>query len=192
MAEQERTYFVHDSSVVDDGASIGAGTKVWHFSHICGQAEIGRDVSIGQNCYVGPGVVVGDGCKIQNNVSVYQDVVLEQDVFCGPSMVFTNVKLPRANVSRKDEFAPTRVKRGATIGANATVVCGATLGRYCFVAAGAVVTRDVRDFALVAGNPAKAIGWVCRCGERLGDVLKCGRCEATYRIDESQLVEHDG
>jgi predicted dehydrogenase/acetyltransferase-like isoleucine patch superfamily enzyme len=167
--------FVHESSYVDEGCSIGPGTKVWHFSHILSGSHIGKDCIIGQNVMIGPGVSVGDRCKIQNNVSIYQGVTLEDGVFCGPSCVFTNVVNPRAEIERKDEFRPTRVGRGATIGANATILCGNDLGDYSFVAAGAVVTRDVPAHALVAGIPASRIGWMSPAGERLGDDLVCPR-----------------
>ncbi|WP_207485271.1 Gfo/Idh/MocA family oxidoreductase [Arenibaculum pallidiluteum] len=183
-------YFVHPSSFVDEECSIGPGTRIWHFSHILPGSRIGRDCTIGQNVAIGPDVTVGDGCKIQNNVSLYKGVRLGDGVFCGPSCVFTNVNTPRAEVDRKADFRPTPVGRGATIGANATVVCGHSLGDYCFVAAGAVVTRDVPAHALVAGNPARQIGWVSHAGERLGEDLVCPRTGARYEIDgEGRLVE---
>ena len=172
---------IHESAYVDDPVTIGAGTVVWHFCHILGEVTIGRNCSIGQNVMIGPRVRLGDGCKIQNNVSLYEGVTLEDDVFCGPSCVFTNVVNPRAFVSRKTEFKPTLVKRGATIGANATIVCGHVVGAYAFVGAGAVVTRDVPDFALMAGVPAKRIGWMSRAGERLGPQLICPRDGSRYR-----------
>ncbi|GIX21521.1 MAG: N-acetyltransferase [Gammaproteobacteria bacterium] len=182
-------HFVHESSYVDPPCEIGAGTRIWHFCHIMPHCRIGRNCNIGQNVVVSPHCVIGDGVKIQNNVSIYTGVVIEDDVFLGPSMVFTNVVNPRAHVERKDEYRATRVCRGATVGANATVVCGVTLGRYCMIGAGAVVTRDVPDFALVYGNPARQHGWVCACGERLpaaaGDGprnLRCARCGAAYRL----------
>lgn len=158
---------IHPTAIVDEGAQIGDGSRVWHWVHICGGARIGRDCSFGQNVYVGNRVVIGDNCKVQNNVSIYDNVTLEADVFCGPSMVFTNVRNPRAAVSRKDEYRNTLVKQGATLGANCTVVCGTTLGEYAFVAAGAVVTKDVAPYALVAGVPARQIGWMSRFGEQL-------------------------
>ena len=158
---------IHPSAIVDPGAQIGEGTRIWHWVHVCGGARIGRDVSLGQNVFVGNRVVIGDRCKIQNNVSVYDNVTLEEGVFCGPSMVFTNVYNPRAAVARKAEYRRTLVKQGATIGANATIVCGSTVGRYAFVGAGAVVQKDVPDFALVVGVPARQIGWMSRFGERL-------------------------
>lgn len=173
--------FVHDSAVVDAGVEIGAGSKIWHFSHVLGNVRIGRNCVVGQNVTIGPNVVVGDGVKIQNNVSVYKGVTLEDEVFCGPSCVFTNVLTPRAFVERKAEFADTIVRRGATIGANSTIVCGNTIGRYAMVGAGAVVTHDVPDFALVVGNPARPMGWVSRSGERLGPDLVCPRTGERYR-----------
>ncbi len=169
--------FIHESSYVDDGAEVGAGTRIWHFCHVMPGARIGRDCSLGQNVVVMNGVRIGNNVKIQNNVSVYEGVELEDDVFCGPSMVFTNVINPRSAVSRKHEYQRTLVRRGATIGANATVVCGVTLGEYSFVGAGAVVTRDVEPFALVVGMPARRVGWMCRCGEQLAD-SGAGTCES--------------
>jgi UDP-2-acetamido-3-amino-2,3-dideoxy-glucuronate N-acetyltransferase len=172
---------IHESAYVDDPVQIGPGTSIWHFNHILGHVTIGSGCSIGQNVMIGPRVSVGADCKIQNNVSLYEGVVLEDDVFCGPSCVFTNVVNPRAHVSRKSEFKPTRVRRGATIGANATIVCGHELGSYCFIAAGAVVTSDVPDFALMAGVPARRIGWMSKAGERLGRDLVCPRDGSRYR-----------
>jgi UDP-2-acetamido-3-amino-2,3-dideoxy-glucuronate N-acetyltransferase len=163
----------HPSAIIDAGAVIGNGTRVWHFSHVCGGARIGARCSLGQNVYVGGGAVIGNDVKIQNNVSVYDAVTIEDEVFCGPSMVFTNVHNPRAAVVRKHEYRPTLVRRGATIGANATVVCGVTIGAHAFIGAGAVVTRDVPDFALMAGVPARRIGWISRHGGRLA--LPSGR-----------------
>lgn len=176
------SYFRHDTAIVDEGAQIGAGSRIWHFVHVCSGARIGRDVVLGQNVFVAKGAVIGDRCKVQNNVSVYEGVVLDADVFCGPSMVFTNVVNPRAGVERKDEFRPTRVGRGATLGANCTIICGSSVGCYGFVGAGAVVTGDVLDFALVTGVPARQVGWMSRHGERLAlDVGQDGeaRCPAT-------------
>lgn len=177
--------FIHESAYVDEGAQIGDGTKIWHFCHVLGGAVIGSGCSLGQNVVVMNGVRIGNNVKIQNNVSVYEGVVLEDDVFCGPSMVFTNVSNPRAHVSRREEFAKTLVKRGATIGANATIVCGATLGEYSFVGAGTVVTGDVTSYALVVGVPGRRIGWVCQCGDRLPDSGsgECSRCGSTYEPD---------
>jgi len=160
-------YFVHESSYVDAGARVGAGTKIWHFCHVMSTAQIGRGCSLGQNVFVGADVTLGNNVKIQNNVSLYTGVTVEDDVFLGPSMVCTNVINPRSHVSRKDEFRPTLFRQGASIGANATVVCGVTIGRYAFVGAGAVVTRDVPDYALIHGNPARVRGWMCQCGEKL-------------------------
>ena len=160
--------FIHESSYVDDGAVVGDGTKIWHFCHVMSGAVIGERCSLGQNVVVMPGTRIGNNVKIQNNVSIYEGVELEDDVFCGPSMVFTNVINPRSAVSRKHEYQRTFVRRGATIGANATVVCGVTLGEYAFIGAGAVVTKDVKPFALVTGVPGRQVGWMCRCGEKLG------------------------
>lgn len=178
-------FSAHSTAIIDDGASIGDGTRIWHWTHVCGGARIGANCTLGQNVFIGNGVVVGDGVKIQNNVSVYDGVMLEDDVFCGPSMVFTNVLNPRSHISRKHEYRPTLVRKGATIGANATVVCGHVVGRYAFVGAGAVVTDDIPDYALVLGVPARRVGWICRCGELLpaasGDVL-CAPCGSRYEI----------
>jgi len=178
-----KDYFVHDSSYVDEGARIGDGARVWHFSHILTGSRIGRDSNIGQNVVIGPDVSIGDGCKIQNNVSIYKGVTLEDEVFCGPSMVFTNVYNPRSAIRRMDELRPTLVKRGATIGANATIICGITIGRYAFIGSGAVVLKDVPDYALVVGNPAKQKGWMCACGIQLDfkkDEATCQGCGKTY------------
>lgn len=164
---------IHESAYVDDDVRIGSGTKIWHFSHILSGVDIGTDCSFGQNVVVGPRVKIGRGVKIQNNVSIYEGVTLEDDVFCGPSCVFTNVNNPRSEIVRKNEYRPTLVKIGASIGANATIVCGHTLGAYCFIAAGAVVAADVPDYALMAGVPARRIGWMSRAGARLGPDLVC-------------------
>ncbi|WP_396267884.1 acyltransferase [Ideonella sp.] len=161
------TVFVHASAIVDEGAQIGEGSRVWHFVHVCGGARIGKGVSLGQNVFVGNKVEIGDHCKIQNNVSVYDNVTLEEGVFCGPSMVFTNVYNPRSLVERKSEYRDTLVRKGATLGANCTIVCGCTVGSFAFIGAGAVVNRDVPDFALVAGVPGRHIGWMSRHGERI-------------------------
>ena len=180
-------YFVHESSYVDEGCVIGEGTKVWHFSHIMSGAKIGKKCSIGQNVNIGGKAVVGNGVKIQNNVSVYDRVIIEDDVFCGPSCVFTNVFNPRAFVERKTEYLQTLVKKGASIGANATVICGTTLGKYCFVGAGSVVTKDVPDYALVYGSPAKQHGWMCECGVKLNNVLFCEECGKRYQETQQGL-----
>lgn len=180
---------IHESAYVDDPVQIGEGTTIWHFCHILGNVSIGRNCSIGQNVMIGPRVRIGDNCKIQNNVSVYEGVTLENDVFCGPSCVFTNVVNPRGHISRKSEFKPTLVKRGATIGANATIVCGHELGAYCFIAAGAVVTANVPDFGLVAGVPARRIGWMSQSGERLGADFVCPRDGTRYRETTPDRLE---
>ena len=183
-----RSYFVHDRAVVDENVEIGQGTKIWHFSHVLSNSRIGERCNIGQNVVLGPDVTIGNGCKIQNNVSVYKGVTLEDDVFCGPSMVFTNVMNPRAAVSRKDEFRKTLVKRGATLGANCTIVCGITLGEYSFIGAGAMVLRDVPAFALMVGNPARQIGWVSRFGDRLDFPIDgAGECICPHTGDRYVL-----
>ncbi len=189
-ASEDTSYFVHESSYIDDDVEIGDGTGIWHFCHVLKNSRLGRDCRVGQNVVIGPDVTIGNNVKIQNNVSVYKGVTLEDDVFCGPSMVFTNVYNPRSEIRRMDEVRPTLVRRGATLGANATVLCGITLGNYAFVAAGAVVLRDVPDYGLVAGNPATLIGWMCRCGHRIdfedgADSGRCRDCGSTYtRHDE--------
>lgn len=184
-----RDYYVHDTAFVDSGATVGAGSKIWHFSHILSGSNIGVNCNIGQNVVVGPDVSVGANCKVQNNVSIYDGVTLEDDVFCGPSVVFTNVTNPRAAVSRRDEFKATLIKHGATIGANATIVCGVTLGNYSFVGAGAVVTKDVPAHALVVGNPARRIGWMSKTGERLDESLRCPVSGARHKETEDGLEE---
>lgn len=180
--------FVHESSYVDDGVVVGEGTKIWHFSHILKGSVLGRNCSIGQNVMIGPDVAVGDNCKIQNNVALYKGVQLEDGVFCGPSCVFTNVLNPRAEIERKDEFRQTLVRRGATIGANSTIVCGNELGEYCLIAAGAVVTKPVPAYALMAGVPARRIGWVSRTGEILDETLVCKRSGERYALEGERLV----
>ena len=190
MAEPD--YFVHESSYVDEGAHIGKGTRIWHFSHVLPGAVIGENVSIGQNVNVGSKAVVGNGCKIQNNVSLYDLVELEDDVFCGPSMVFTNVYNPRAFISRKHEYRKTLVRRGATLGANSTIICGTTIGRYAFIGAGTVVNKDVPDFALIVGVPGCQKGWMCKCGVKLdfdGDTATCEACGEKYRLEDGLCRE---
>ncbi|RME80931.1 MAG: oxidoreductase, partial [Planctomycetota bacterium] len=167
--KESPSFFVHPTSIVDEGVSIGEGSKIWHFSHILKGSQIGKKCVLGQNVMVGPNVTIGDQCKLQNNVSVYKGVTLEDGVFCGPSCVFTNVYNPRAFIERKDEFRPTLVKQGATIGANATILCGTTIGKYAMVGAGALVRKDVPDFAIVVGVPARQVGWICKCGIRLSE-----------------------
>jgi acetyltransferase-like isoleucine patch superfamily enzyme len=180
--------FVHPSAVVDEGAVLGTGCKVWHFSHVLAGSRIGKNCIFGQNVMVGPDVTIGSGCKVQNNVSLYKGVTLEDDVFCGPSCVFTNVLTPRAFVERKDEFLATRVGKGATIGANAVIICGVTIGAYAMIGAGAVVTRDVRPHALVLGNPARQSGWVSRSGDVLGADLVCPRNGEHYEEKDGHLI----
>ena len=187
-------YFVHESSVIDPGAEIGAGTKIWHFSHLMGDVKIGENCVIGQNVFIASGVKIGSNVKIQNNVSVYSGVVCEDDVFLGPSMVFTNIINPRSHISRKDEYQTTLVKKGASIGANATVVCGIKLGEYAFIGAGAVVTKDVPDHGLIYGNPGKLQGWMCHCGEKLDfgnrENAICSSCKTSYtRIAEDHIQQ---
>lgn len=179
------TVIIHPSAIIDDGAKIGDNTRVWHWTHVCGGAQIGSSCSLGQNVFIGNDVVIGNNVKIQNNVSIYDAVRLEDDVFCGPSMVFTNVYNPRSAIVRKNEYRQTVVRRGATLGANCTIVCGVQIGEYAFVGAGAVVNRDVKPFELVLGVPAKHSGWMCRCANRLEDksIVHCN-CGASYRISE--------
>jgi UDP-2-acetamido-3-amino-2,3-dideoxy-glucuronate N-acetyltransferase len=187
-------FIAHESCYVDEGCRVGDDTRIWHFTHVMAGATIGRGCNIGQNVVISPGVVIGDHVKVQNNVSIYTGVVLEDDVFCGPSMVFTNVINPRSHVSRKDEYRKTLVQRGASLGANSTIVCGHTIGAYAFVGAGAVVTRDVPAFALVVGNPGRVVGWVCRCGVKLAGAkplageMVCSACGAAYRSDAGAVV----
>ena len=183
-------YFVHESAIIDDGAKIGSGSRVWHFSHVCSGADIGEGVSIGQNVFVGNKVSIGNKCKIQNNVSLYDNVHLEDEVFCGPSMVFTNVYNPRSAVERKNEYRDTIVKKGATLGANCTLVCGITVGEYAFIGAGSVVNSDVKPFALLVGVPAKQIGWMSAFGDRLDlPVEGSGRAFCSHTNDEYYLVD---
>jgi UDP-2-acetamido-3-amino-2,3-dideoxy-glucuronate N-acetyltransferase len=191
----DKEYFVHESSYVDEGCTIGKGTKIWHFSHIMSNCEIGANCNIGQNVVVSPGVKLGSNVKVQNNVSIYTGVICEDDVFLGPSMVFTNVINPRSAINRKNEYKPTLVKRSASIGANATIVCGTVLGEYCFVGAGAVVTRDVKPYALVVGNPARQVGWMSEHGHRLQfdeqGVAVCPESGERYKL-ENGLVSKLG
>ena len=191
----QSAYFVHPSSFVDEPCEIGAGTKIWHFSHIMKNCRIGPKCNIGQNVVISPDVVIGSNVKIQNNVSVYTGCILEDDVFCGPSMVFTNVVNPRSHVIRRDEYLRTLVQKGASLGANCTVVCGVTIGRYAFIGAGSVVTRDVADYALIYGNPARQQGWMCACGIKLsfpagqGDaVAQCSACQARYSKSKDRVT----
>lgn len=189
QAAAPAAHFVHETAVIDEGCEIGAGTKIWHFSHVLKGSRIGESCNIGQNVVIGPDVTIGRGCKIQNNVSVYKGVTLEDGVFCGPSMVFTNIVNPRAEISKMDQVRPTLVKKGATIGANATIVCGVTVGAYAFIGAGAVVTKDVPDHALCVGNPAVQIGWACACGERLPKRTVCKACGRKYKKGKGGLTE---
>ena len=195
MSEHYEDVVIHPSAIVDAGAKLGKGTRVWHFSHVCSTAEVGENCSLGQNVYVANTVRLGNGVKVQNNVSIYEGVTLEDFSFCGPSMVFTNVHNPRSHIVRKHEYRQTLVKQGASIGANATVICGNTLGRYCFIGAGAVVTRDVPDFALVVGNPGRIAGWMCSCGIKLTSSAKlpemqtitCTSCGLEYVFQNTRL-----
>ena len=189
MSEKYKDAFVHESSYVDDNVTIGCGTKIWHFSHILTNCEIGTDCSLGQNVVVGPNVSIGSRVKVQNNVSVYEGVTLEDDVFCGPSCVFTNVNNPRSEITRKDEYRKTIVRRGASIGANATIICGHDLGEYCFIAAGAVVTKEVPAYALMAGIPAKRVGWISKAGGRLAEDLICPIDGAAYSLTAPNKLE---
>ena len=189
-------YFAHESVYIDEPCFIGKGTKIWHFSHIMKNSRIGEYCNLGQNVVVSPGCLIGNNVKIQNNVSIYTGVTLEDDVFCGPSMVFTNVVNPRSCVSRKEEYKPTLIKRGASIGANATVVCGIILGQYSFIGAGAVLTHDVPDYAVMYGNPARLQGWVCYCGIKLefgldnkAETVKCNTCERVYKKEGLMVIQ---
>jgi UDP-2-acetamido-3-amino-2,3-dideoxy-glucuronate N-acetyltransferase len=194
MATESLRYSVHESSYVDDGCSIGAGTRIWHFCHIMTGARIGERCNIGQNVVISPDVVLGNNVKVQNNVSIYTGVILEDDVFCGPSMVFTNVVNPRSHVARKHEYQRTLVKRGASLGANCTVVCGNTIGQYAFVGAGTVVTKDIPDYALVVGNPGRISGWMCQCGSKLAGSQQppahatCAACGVAYASRDGLLT----
>lgn len=189
----DKDYFAHESSYIDEPCEIGSGTKIWHFTHIMSNSKIGENCNIGQNVVISPDVVLGNGVKIQNNVSVYTGVICEDDVFLGPSCVFTNVINPRSYIARKDEYRTTLIKRGASIGANATIVCGHTIGRYAFIGAGAVVAKDVPDYALLVGNPARIIGYVCQCGERLefndAGQAYCPACKESYVMQDDKVIE---
>lgn len=190
---ETRNYTVHPSAIVDDGAQIGEGSRVWHFAHVCGGAQIGKGVSLGQNVFVGNKVVIGDQCKVQNNVSVYDNVTLEEGVFCGPSMVFTNVYNPRSLIERKNEYRDTLVKRGATLGANCTIVCGVTIGEFAFVGAGAVINKNVPPYALMVGVPARQVGWMSEHGEQIPLPVKgtggytCPHSGQQYRLNGETL-----
>lgn len=191
----ERNFFAHETAVIDDGSQIGSGTKIWHFSHIMTGCVIGENCNIGQNVVVSPGVTLGRNVKVQNNVSIYTGVICEDDVFLGPSMVFTNVINPRSAVNRKNEYMKTLVKKSATIGANATIVCGITLGEFCFVGAGAVVTKDVKPYALVVGNPSRQIGWMSEYGHRLEfderNIAVCPESGHKYRLENDNVTRID-
>jgi len=188
------SFYKHETAIIDEGAEIGDNSRVWHWAHICAGAKIGKGVSMGQNVFVGNKVTIGDQCKIQNNVSVYDNVHLEEGVFCGPSMVFTNVYNPRSLIERKDQYLDTKIKKGATLGANCTIVCGVTVGEYAFVGAGTVVNRDVKPFALMVGVPAKQIGWMSIYGEQLdlpltgNATVKCPHTQSLYKLVESNLM----
>ncbi|MDD5090179.1 MAG: acyltransferase [Candidatus Wallbacteria bacterium] len=193
MPEKDSSYFVHESSYVDKGTNIGTGTKIWHFCHVLSGTSIGKNCILGQNVMVGPDVTIGDSVKIQNNVSVYKGVTLEDCVFCGPSMVFTNVINPRSSIERKNEYKYTHVGKHATLGANCTIVCGCRIGEYAFVGAGAVVTRDIPSFGLATGVPARLTGWVCECGNRIvfnGQIGVCSACGKNYcRVSETGIKQ---
>ncbi len=190
-----QNYTVHETAIVDEGAQIGEGSRVWHWAHICGQAKIGKSVSLGQNVFVGNKVSIGDHCKIQNNVSVYDNVILEEGVFCGPSMVFTNVYNPRSLIERKNEYRDTLIKKGVTLGANCTIVCGITIGEYAFIGAGAVINKNVKPYALMVGVPAKQIGWMSQYGEKLdlpldGNLeVSCQHTQQVYRLKNCDLEQ---
>jgi UDP-2-acetamido-3-amino-2,3-dideoxy-glucuronate N-acetyltransferase len=198
IGTNKRDHYVHDTAVVEEGAKVGSGTKVWHFAHIMPGAEIGERCSLGQNVVVMPGSKLGNNVKVQNNVSIYEKVICEDDVFLGPSMVFTNVVNPRSHVSRKNEYEPTVVRRGATIGANATIVCGYEIGEYAFVGSGAVVTKDIPSYALVYGNPARHEGWMCQCGMKLpmkvdesSETATCATCGSLYERAGLRVIRSD-
>ena len=187
--DKNKAYYAHETAVIDEGCQIGAGTRIWHFSHLMRGCRIGEACNIGQNVVISPEVVLGNRVKVQNNVSLYNGVICEDDVFLGPNCVFTNVLNPRSFIEKKDEFKITLIKKGATIGANATILCGNTIGRYALVGAGAVVTVNVPDHALVIGNPGRVKGYVCRCGETLDDHMKCSRCSKQYLVKDGIVTE---
>lgn len=182
-------FFAHDTAIIDKGAIIGSGTRIWHWVHICSGAVIGSRCNIGQNVFIADGVKIGSNCKIQNNVSIYTGVILENGVFCGPSMVFTNIYNPRATIPKMNQVRNTLAKEGTTIGANATIICGVTLGKYCFVGAGALINTDVPDYALMVGNPARQIGWTCKCGEKLSNDFICPICGKRYLKSDKGLLD---
>lgn len=188
---ESKNYFVHESSYIDDNCEIGEGTKIWHFSHIMSNSKIGKNCNIGQNVVISPDVVLGDGVKIQNNVSVYTGVKCEDGVFLGPSCVFTNIINPRSFITRKDEYKDTLIKKGASIGANATIVCGNIIGKYALIGAGSVVTKDVPDYALIVGNPGRIKGYVCECGVKLDNELNCSACGKKYKEIEGKVVSYE-
>lgn len=189
MKKSYKNVFIHESSYIDEDVTIGSGTKIWHFSHLLSNTEVGENCSFGQNVVVGPNVKIGSNVKVQNNVSLYDGVILEDEVFCGPSCVFTNVNNPRSGIERKDEYLQTHVKKGASIGANATIICGNILGKYCFIGAGSTVTKDVPDFALMIGSPARRIGWMSKSGIRLKKDLICPFDGSHYEeVSENQLI----
>ncbi len=191
MSKENNTFYVHESSYIDDQTFIGAGSKIWHFSHVLTNSKIGENCTLGQNVVVGPNVTIGDGVKVQNNVSIYDGVELEDDVFCGPSCVFTNVINPRSKIERKDEFKKTLVKKGASLGANCTIVCGVTIGKYAFIGAGAVINKDVPDYALMVGVPAKQIGWIDEFGEKIDLPLKGEGEVKSTSSSETYYLEND-
>ena len=184
-------YFAHKTAVIDDGCTIGDGTKIWHFCHVMSNSVLGENCSVGQNCVISPEVILGNNVKVQNNVSIYTGVICEDDVFLGPSMVFTNVTNPRSAIVRRDQYTKTVVRKGASIGANATIVCGNNLGKYCFIGAGAVITKEVKDYALMVGNPAKQLGWISEYGHRLlfdeNNVAVCSESKQEYKLEENQV-----
>jgi UDP-2-acetamido-3-amino-2,3-dideoxy-glucuronate N-acetyltransferase len=193
--DDKQKYFIHESSYADEGCTIGDGTKIWHFSHIMSACTIGKNCNIGQNVVISPDVLIGNNVKIQNNVSVYTGVICEDDVFLGPSCVFTNVINPRSHVSRKDEYRSTLIKRGASVGANSTIICGNTIGEYALIGAGSVVTKDVPAYAIITGNPGRRTGWICKCGEKLmfhDKKAKCPECGEEYLLSQNSALNLKG